>query len=77
MMKENENEMIIKNRLDKSFGPAGTFAGIVLFIAGIILTYFYLSGVIIILIGAFAGFTGTSAIAELDEMTHQFGLAKV
>jgi hypothetical protein len=52
------------NRLDKSFGPVGTFAGLIMFIVGIILTCFYFSSVLLILIGGFVGFTSTSAIID-------------
>lgn len=64
--------MIIKNRLDKSFGPAGTFAGMIIFIAGIILSYFYLSAAFLILIGGFVGFTSTSAIIDYDKKRIKF-----
>ncbi|MEN6500966.1 MAG: hypothetical protein ABFC55_01110 [Tenuifilaceae bacterium] len=42
-------------RLDKSFGPTGVIAGIILLIVGIILTPFYVSGLFLILIGSFVG----------------------
>jgi hypothetical protein len=64
--------MIVKNRLDKSFGAVGTFAGMILFIAGIVLTYFYISGAILILIGGFVGFTSTSAIIDYDKKRIKF-----
>lgn len=54
--------MIENNRLDKSFGSVGTSAGVFLFIAGLILTYFYFSGIILVLIGGFVGFTSTSTL---------------
>ncbi|TSA25666.1 MAG: hypothetical protein D4R67_09565 [Bacteroidetes bacterium] len=43
--------------LDKSFGPAGSFAGLVLVIVGLILLPFYWTGIILFVIGAFIGFT--------------------
>ena len=45
------------NRLDKSFGPVGSSAGVMLFVAGLIITCFYSSGLILVFIGAFVGFT--------------------
>ncbi|MBE0646659.1 MAG: hypothetical protein IH596_02625 [Bacteroidales bacterium] len=51
-------------RLDKSFGPGGSFAGMVLVLVGIILIPFYWTGSILILIGAFVGFSGTGC--EVD-----------
>jgi hypothetical protein len=58
--------MITNNRLDKSFGPVGTSAGVMLFVTGIILSWFYLSGLILVLIGGFVGFTSTSTLVDLD-----------
>jgi hypothetical protein len=58
--------MIVNNKLDKSFGPVGTSAGILVFIVGVISTFFSLSGVFLVLIGAFVGFTSTSAQIDYD-----------
>ncbi|HNY02849.1 MAG TPA: hypothetical protein PKG48_09695 [Bacteroidales bacterium] len=60
------------HRLDKSFGPAGSFAGLILFIAGILLTCFHFSGVLLILIGGFVGFTNTSAIVDSEKKRVKF-----
>ncbi|MFH1296173.1 MAG: hypothetical protein ABIJ04_02730 [Bacteroidota bacterium] len=51
-------------RLDKSFGPGGSFAGLILVIVGLVLIPFYWTGSILIVIGAFAGFTGSGC--EID-----------
>ena len=51
-------------RLDKSFGPGGSFAGIILVIIGLILTPFYWTAAILIVIGAFTGFSGSAC--EID-----------
>jgi hypothetical protein len=59
--------MIITNRLDKSYGPAGAFAGYVLFIAGLIIACFSMPGITLILIGAFVGFTSTSALIDEEK----------
>jgi hypothetical protein len=64
--------MKINNRLDKSFGPIGTFAGLILFIVGIILTYFYFSSVLLILIGGFVGFSFSSAIIDYEKKRVKF-----
>ena len=64
--------MKINNRLDKSFGPVGTFAGLIMFIVGIILTYFYFSSVLLILIGGFVGFTFSSAIIDYEKKRVKF-----
>lgn len=64
--------MKINNRLDKSFGPVGTFAGLIMLIVGIILTYFYFSSVILILIGGFVGFSYSSAIIDYEKKRVKF-----
>jgi hypothetical protein len=57
--------MITINKLDKSFGPVGSSAGIIIFVAGIgSLIWFSWVSMILILIGAFVGFT-CSAV-EID-----------
>lgn len=62
----------MNNWLDKSFGPAGTFAGVVLFLAGLVLSWFYLSGIFLVVIGGFLGFTSTSALIDTDGMRVKF-----
>ena len=59
--------MIIRNNLDKPFGPMGSFAGIFMLIAGLIATYFSLTGLILVFIGAFLGFTSTSTLLDTDK----------
>lgn len=56
--------MITTNKLDKSFGPVGSFSGIIVFVAGLATVYFSLFSLILVLIGAFVGFTYSSA--EID-----------
>jgi hypothetical protein len=58
--------MIIKNKLDKSFGPFGTSTGFFMLVGGIIATYYSLIGPIIALIGAFVSFTSTSTFIDVD-----------
>ncbi|MBE9511085.1 MAG: hypothetical protein IMY71_09420 [Bacteroidetes bacterium] len=64
--------MITNNRLDKPFGPMGTSAGIFMLIAGVIATYFSLTGLILVLIGAFIGFTSTSTLIDTDKKRIKF-----
>jgi hypothetical protein len=59
--------MIENNLLEKSFGPVGTTAGSVLFIVGLILLFTHLTGLILILIGAFVGFSSTSAMIDYEK----------
>ena len=40
--------MIEINKLDRSFGPVGSFAGIILFITGLILSWYSFSGLILV-----------------------------
>ena len=64
--------MIIKNKLDKSFGPAGTTAGLVLFFIGIITVFSSGFGIILVLAGAFIGFSSTSAIIDTGKQRIKF-----
>lgn len=73
--------MISVNKLDKSFGPVGSTSGIFLFIAGLALVYFNLSGLFLILLGAFVGFTSTCTIVDSNNKrikfaTNLFGVFK-
>ncbi len=64
--------MTANNRLDKSYGPVGSSAGVMLFIAGLVLTCFYFSGSILIIIGAFVGFSYSSALIDFDKKRVKF-----
>lgn len=64
--------MIINNKLDKSFGPIGTVAGITIFVVGIILVFFSLSGLFLIFFGAFVGFSSTSTLIDFDKKRIKF-----
>ena len=59
--------MVIKNKLGKPFGPAGSASGIFLFIAGLAATYFSLIGLIFVVAGAFAGFTSTVIFLDIEK----------
>lgn len=54
------------NKLDYLFGPVGTISGKTIFLAGVILIFFSLSGLILILFGAFVGFTYKSIIIDFE-----------
>jgi len=64
--------MTTRNKLDKVFGPVGTSSGIFLFVAGLIITYFSLTGLILVMIGAFVGFTSTSTLIDFDKRRLRF-----
>lgn len=59
-------------RLDKLFGPVGTSAGIVLMVAGLIGCFFSLTGLILVLIGAFVGLTSTATTVDGDKKRLRF-----
>lgn len=64
--------MIINNKLDKSFGPVGSFAGIVVFIAGLGAFYYSMYSIILVLLGAFVGFSYSSASIDIDNKRIRF-----
>lgn len=64
--------MIRKNKLDKSFGPTGSLAGYILFVAGLIATYSNTVGLILVFIGAFVGFSSTSTLIDPDKKRIKF-----
>jgi len=78
--KTNYNHM--KNKLDKSFGPVGSFAGIIVFLAGLGSLYFSGFSLILVLIGAFMGFTYSSTEIDFSKkrvrfLNNLFGVIKV
>ena len=64
--------MKVNNKLDKSFGPVGTSAGIFLFVLGIITLYSSWFGLILVILGAFVGFSSTSTIIDPDNRRIKF-----
>jgi len=58
--------MIIRNKIDRTFGPFGTSTGFCLLLGGIIAAYFSLYAIIIAVIGAFAAFTSTNTVIDTD-----------
>ena len=64
--------MIINNKLDQSFGPVGSFAGIVVFVAGLGAVYYSLYAVILALIGAFVCFSYSCTLIDLDKKRIRF-----
>ena len=53
------------NWFEKSFGPIASFSGIIIFIAGVIVTYYELSGLILVFFGSFIGFTNSSTTIDV------------
>lgn len=60
------------SKLDNSFGPAGTTSGIIIFVAGVIMTWFSLTGLILVLPGSFLGFTSTFVTIDFDNKRVKF-----
>jgi len=54
-------------KLEKFFGPVGSSAGLFLFFAGLIISCFSFAGIVVVLLGAFMGFTYTCAIVDFDK----------
>lgn len=74
--------MIVKNKLDRTFGPFGSSTGFFLIIGGLIATYFSIFGLLIAALGAFAAFTTTSTCIDFnnDRIRHSdnlFGIITV
>ena len=59
-------------QLDKSFGPVGSSAGTFVFIAGIISLYFSFAGLVLILLGAFVGFSSSSTTLDFENRRIRF-----
>ena len=59
-------------KFDKSFGPVASFSGILIFIAGIIATWFGLTGLILVFLGAFVGFTNSSTTVDTKNKKVRF-----
>ncbi len=64
--------MVLKNRLDKSFGPSGTFAGYTILIIGIITVWYTWGGLLMVIVGAFMGFSSTSSLIDIDKKKIRF-----
>jgi hypothetical protein len=64
--------MITTNKLDKSFGPVGTTAGVVLVLVGIITIFSSFYGLILLFMGAFVGFTSTSTMIDFEKKRVKF-----
>ena len=73
--------MIVNNKLDKLFGPIGSFAGSVVFVAGLVTVYYSILSLFLVVVGAFVGFSYSSTIIDFDNKrlrftNHFFGFIK-
>ncbi len=66
LLPANNKKVVENNRLDQSFGSTGTSAGIFLVLMGIIVSCLYFSGLILVIIGGFVGFTYTSVLIDYN-----------
>lgn len=64
--------MKTRNRIDTAFGPAGTIAGGLIFIAGLFMLSQSPAGIILLIIGAFAGFTYSGTVIDFDKRRLKF-----
>ena len=64
--------MLIKNKITRPFGPAGTTAGITIFIIGAAYAFFSLVGILLIIIGAFIGFTTEQSFIDTEKRRIKF-----
>jgi hypothetical protein len=64
--------MLLNNRIDKTFGPAGSFAGTLIFICGIVISIFSLPALILLPIGAFVGFSSTCTLIDINKKRIKF-----
>ncbi|HSO78448.1 MAG TPA: hypothetical protein VLQ76_07760, partial [Bacteroidales bacterium] len=69
MKTDNKTESF---RLDKSFGPVGSSAGTLLFFGGLVSLYFSLTGLVLVLLGAFVGFSSSSTAIDFRKRKMRF-----
>jgi hypothetical protein len=70
------------NRLSKLLGPSGSFSGTIILITGLVALYYAWTAIFLVLIGAFAAFTGTVTIVDFGNRrikyaTSLFGIIMV
>lgn len=64
--------MLIKYKFEKSFGPVASFSGILIFFAGLAAIFYSLTGIVMILLGAFIGFTYSSTYIDFENRKVMF-----
>ena len=64
--------MTVNNKLDKTFGTAGSFAGVVISLFGIYACFYSWIGVTTIIVGVFLAFTHTSAKIDFKNKKVKF-----
>ena len=61
--------MIVKNKLHYIFGDTGRIIGILIFVAGIIISFYTWVGITTFIVGAFLAFTNTATKVDFDSKT--------
>lgn len=69
-----EKKSVDKNMLDMVFGPSGSFAGIIIFIAGLVMIYYSLTALILAGFGAFVAFSFSGAMIDYERKRVKFQL---
>jgi hypothetical protein len=59
-------------KFEKAFGPVASFSGILIFLAGLVATYFSLTGLVLVFLGAFIGFTNSSTTIDFANRKVKF-----
>ncbi len=62
---------MLNNKLDKTFGPVGSFAGLVILAFGVYACFYSLIGITTIIVGAFLAFTNTSTRIDFENRRFQ------
>lgn len=55
------------HQFEKAFGPGASFAGKTLFVVGLIVLFYSTIGLILLLLGAFLGFTNTCTTIDFEK----------
>lgn len=63
---------MVNNKLDKTFGPVGSFAGIIILLFGIYACFYSWVGITTIVVGAFLAFTNTGTIIDFENRRLKF-----
>lgn len=64
--------MTKRNKLDMVFGPSGSAAGLFILIVGLVVSYNFIGGIVLVLAGAFMGFTSTSSLIDIERKRVKF-----
>ncbi len=55
------------HQFEKAFGPGASFSGKIIFVVGLFVSYYTLTGLILVLTGAFLGFTNTCTTIDFEQ----------